>query len=307
MWNGTKVTPIGEAILDVFNQKTTKTHKVKFTVVQYSLTYLLGLITVKELGCTTINTDQIIFRMSTQNDTDVTGSHPTMQPSDDDKPGELGTAILYTSLDAKPKVLPCRKVPFALTQRVKDELEILVKRGILVPTKEPTHWVSQMTIVEKSKGSLHLCIDPRLLNESLQREHFKLPAFDDVLPAFNKAKIFTKQDIKEAFWHIKLDEESSKLTTMITPYGRFRWPRLPFGLNVSSEIFQRHLTQALEGLEGCINVADDIIVAGRVLQVDSSKDGLGAVVLQEGKPIEFASRALTEAEKKDGPRLKKKC
>ncbi|KAK3773979.1 hypothetical protein RRG08_056751 [Elysia crispata] len=97
MWNGTKVTPIGEATVDVFNQKTTKTHKVKFTVVQNSLTCLLGLTTVKELGFISINTDQFIFRMSTQNDTDVTESHPTMQPSDDDKPGELGTARLYTN------------------------------------------------------------------------------------------------------------------------------------------------------------------------------------------------------------------
>ncbi|KAK3794019.1 hypothetical protein RRG08_028453 [Elysia crispata] len=123
MWNGTKVTPIGEAILDVFNQKMTKAHKVKFTVVQNSLTCLLGLTTVKELGFISINTDQFIFRMSTQNDAYVTESHPTKEPSDDDKPGELGTAILYTSQDAKPKVLRCRKIPFALTQRVKDELE----------------------------------------------------------------------------------------------------------------------------------------------------------------------------------------
>ena len=246
MWNGTKVTPIGEAILDVFNQKTTKTHMVKFTVVQNSLTCLLGLTTVKELGCTTINTDQFIFRMSTQNDSGVTASHPTIQPSDDDKPGELGTARLYTSQDAKPKVLTCRKISFALTQRVKDELETLVKRGILVAIKGPTPWVSYMAIVEKSNGSLRLCIDPRPLNEALQREHFKLPTFDDVLPVFNKATIFTKQDIKEDFWHTKLDDESSKLTTMITPYGRFRWTRLPFGLNVSREIFQRHLTQALK-------------------------------------------------------------
>ncbi|KAK3701961.1 hypothetical protein RRG08_017851 [Elysia crispata] len=54
MWNGTKVTPIGEATLDVFNQKTAKTHNVKFTVVQNSLTCPLGLTTVKELGFITI-------------------------------------------------------------------------------------------------------------------------------------------------------------------------------------------------------------------------------------------------------------
>ena len=68
--------------------------------------------------------------------------------------------------------------------------------------------------------------------------------------------------MKEAFWHVKLDEESSKLTTMITPYGRFRWSRLPFGLKVSSEIFQKRLTDALSDLDGTICVADDIITIG---------------------------------------------
>lgn len=45
--------------------------------------------------------------------------------------------------------------------------------------------------------------------------------------------------------------------------GRFRWTRLPFGLNVSSEIFQKGLIQALEGLPGVVNFADDIVVVGR--------------------------------------------
>lgn len=47
---------------------------------------------------------------------------------------------------------------------------------------------------------------------------------------------------------------------MITPYGRYRWARLPFG---SSEIFQRKLNEALEGLEGTFTIADDIIIAGQ--------------------------------------------
>lgn len=60
-----------------------------------------------------------------------------------------------------------------------------------------------------------------------------------------------------------MDEQSSLLTTMITPYGRYRWARLPFGLNVSSEIFQRKLNEALEGLDGTFTIANDIIIAGQ--------------------------------------------
>ena len=83
-----------------------------------------------------------------------------------------------------------------------------------------------------------------------------------MLPKLEKAKLLSKLDVKEAFWHVRLDETSSKLTTMITPFGRFRWARLPFGLKVSSEIFQRKLTEALNGLDGISPIIDDIIIAG---------------------------------------------
>ena len=94
------------------------------------------------------------------------------------------------------------------------------------------------------------------------REHYKLPTVDDVLPMLRDAKVFSKLDVKNAYWHVCLDEQSSLLTIMITPFGRFRWARLPFGLKVSSEIFQRHLTEALSGLDGIFPIADDITVAG---------------------------------------------
>ena len=57
-----------------------------------------------------------------------------------------------------------------------------------------------------------------------------------------------------------IDEESQKLTTMATPFGRYCWARLPFGLKISAEVFQRKLSQALEGLTGVICVADDIVI-----------------------------------------------
>ena len=105
------------------------------------------------------------------------------------------------------------------------------------------------------------------------REHFKMPALADVLSSLHKARVFTKLDVKEAFWHMRLDEQSRLLTTMITLFGRFRWARLPFGLSVSSEIFQKRLTEALDGLKGVICVADDIIVVGRGdTQAEAEKD-----------------------------------
>ena len=131
------------------------------------------------------------------------------------------------------------------------------------PISEPTQWVSQMAIVNKKNGSLRICIDPQPLNTALKREHFKLPTLDDILPELHNAKVFSELDVSHAYWHVELDDNSSKLTTMMTSFGRYRWKRLPFGLKVSSEIFQRKLNDTIFDLPGVFAVADDVIVIGR--------------------------------------------
>lgn len=248
MWNKTKLVPMGEATLLTVNPRSNKSDYITFTVVKDGLTNLLGLETSLKLGFISVNDDKFVSNVCR---------------SDDNKLGNLGEARLMIDKSSKPVVLPCRQVPFSLTTKVKEEVDMLVHRGILVPVDQPTTWVNQMAVVEKSNGKIRICLDPQPLNRALQREHFRLPTFEEVRPQFQNAKLFTKLDVKEAFWHVSLDDESSLLTTMITPWGRFRWSRLPFGLNVSSEIFQKRLIQALEGLPGIVNVADDIVVVGR--------------------------------------------
>ena len=71
---------------------------------------------------------------------------------------------------------------------------------------------------------------------------------------------FSKLDVSKAYWHVIIDEESQKLTTMATPFGHYCWTRLSFGLKISAEVFQRKLPQSLEGLTGVICVADDIVI-----------------------------------------------
>ena len=165
--------------------------------------------------------------------------------SDDDL-GNLGVTSLCVDRSVRPKVLPCRNIPIAIRQNVKNTLDDLERRKVISPVDEPTEWVSQMAIVKKPNGDLRICIDPQPLNKALQREQYKLPVLDDILPELSEAKIFSKLDIKQAYWHVTLDEKSSKLTTMITPFGRYKWNRLPFGLKVSSEIFQKELPLCLD-------------------------------------------------------------
>ena len=79
-----------------------------------------------------------------------------------------------------------------------------------------------------------------------------------------RACVFSKVDLASAFWHLELVQQSSMLTTFATPHGRFRWLRLPFGLSVSREIFQKHLHQELQGLPGVNCIADDVLIYGKI-------------------------------------------
>ena len=156
---------------------------------------------------------------------------------------------------------------------MKKKLDRLVEKDVLVPMTESTEWVSQMAAVHKANGKLRICIDPPPLNAALKRDYYRLSVLDDVLPKLKNVKVFSKHDVREAYWHVRLDEESSKLTTMISPFGRYRWRRLRFGLKVLSEIFQRKLDEALEGLAGVFSVVDDVVIAGCGQTVDEAQIG----------------------------------
>ena len=139
---------------------------------------------------------------------------------------------------------------------------------VIAPINEPTPWVSSLAVAVKKSGALRICIDPRPLNTTLKRERYQLPVLDDILPELSKARVFSTVDLKSGYWHCVLAPESSVLTTFATPYGRYRWIRLlwTFGLSIylsaSSEIFQKHLTHALENLPGVLCIADDILIYG---------------------------------------------
>ena len=174
-----------------------------------------------------------------------------------------GTVHLQVDEDAKPSITPSQRVPTALREKFKVELDRLEGQGVLAKVDEPTPWVSSSVVLAtKKSGALRICIDPRPLNQALKRETFQLPVLDDLLPELSQAKMFSTVDLTAGYWHCVLDDESSLLTTFATPFGRYRWRRLPFGLSASSEIFQKRINQALEGLEGILNITDDILIYG---------------------------------------------
>ena len=108
------------------------------------------------------------------------------------------------------------RVLVALRTRLQVELDRMAEENIIAPVTTPTRWVSSLVVVPKPNGKLRICLDPKDLNIATQREHYPLPTIEDVVTRLQGAKVSTKLDVKNGFWHVELDEESSFLTTFNT-------------------------------------------------------------------------------------------
>ena len=152
----------------------------------------------------------------------------------------------------------------------------MVKIDVLEKVTEPTEWVNSFVIVEKVidssnahspnhtiKKSIRLCIDPKDLNEALEREPYYSRTIDELISMFAGAKVFTIVDMDKGYWQVVLHPESRKLTCMVFDIGRYQFKRLPMGSEVASNIFQRILDSVYIGLPGVTGIADDMVIFGR--------------------------------------------
>lgn len=85
---------------------------------------------------------------------------------------------------------------------------------------------------------------------------------DDVIPKVSGSTQFSILDARSGFWQVNLDEESSKLCTFNTPWGKYRWTRLTFGLTCSGDVFQEKMDLVFGKLEGLSGIAYDTFVYG---------------------------------------------
>ena len=178
--------------------------------------------------------------------------------------GELeGEHHIEINPEVKPVIHPPRKVPFTLLPKLKQELERMEQLGAIEKVDHAREWVNSIVIVEKPDGNLRLCLDPKHLNRTVKREHFQHPTAAEITSKLTGAKVFCKLDAKDGFWHVKLDHPSSLLAIFNAPFGRFKFNRLPFGLNSSNEVFQKKMQFAFEGIEGAEVIYNDLLVWGK--------------------------------------------
>ncbi len=116
-----------------------------------------------------------------------------------------------------------------------------------------------MVVARKPNGKLRICIDPRTLNPWIEHEEMMIPDIDNLVINLNEAKVLSLLDLEAGFWQVGVDQESAKLLTFATPWGRFQYNRLPYGISVAPEIFHKAVADALQDIPGVIVYVDDVL------------------------------------------------
>jgi len=176
-------------------------------------------------------------------------------------PGEYDMELKEGSV---PVVEAGRNQPFGILDDLKQELDRMEEKKVIMKLGkgEPTEWLNSMVPVYKANKKIRVCMDPRNLNKCIKREHYKLPTRDEIAAKSRNPKWFSKLDASKGFWQVKLTEKASKLCTFNSPFGRYRYLRLPFGVNCATEIFSRIIAEMFEHIDGVVTSVDDIKVEG---------------------------------------------
>ena len=166
--------------------------------------------------------------------------------------------------NAKPTRHAQRKVPIHLQDTFHKEIRNLEQLGILEETKDVTEWVNRFVIMKKkapansskiptdsnksSQGhsmnkKLRICLDPRDLNEALEREPYYTWSIEEIMAKFHGMTRFTIADFNKGYWMVELGPESRKYTTMALDIGRFQWTRLPMVPLLPKTFFRENLMQ----------------------------------------------------------------
>ena len=159
-----------------------------------------------------------------------------------------------------PGVHSPRRCPIHLQDEVKTELEKMEKIGVIAKVSAPTDWVSIIEYSRKSNNKLHISLYPKDLNRAIKRPHYKTPTLDENTHQFAGSRVFSKLEAHHGYWSVSVDDQSSYLTTFNSPFGRYRFERLPFGLNLSQDVFQERVDHILEHCPGTMGIADDVAV-----------------------------------------------
>lgn len=256
-FGGSEIDLVGECLIPV--ELKNVRHDIRFLITKIDAKTILGLNASRQFGLINDICEMKINKSLTP-EALIKEYHDVFTGN-----GSLKPVKIILTENAVPHISSARKLPIALQEPVRQELEIMVEEGVIQRVNEPTDWVNNFHAINKN-GKLRIVLDPRQLNKCIKRAHFQIPTIDELLFKLSGCKIFTVFDAQKAFWQQPLDEESSLLTTFITPLGRFRYLKVPYGLINAPESFQSTMHEIFKEIPNVEPYFDDLVLGSKTME-----------------------------------------
>ena len=118
---------------------------------------------------------------------------------------------------------------------VKEEIDKLLEAGVI--RESHSIWAAPIVVVPKGDGGKRMCVDYRAFNAISKTYIWPMPQIDDILAKLGKAKFFTALNLRSGYHHIALDKDAIKKTAFVTPFSKYEYLKVPFGLAQAPSYF----------------------------------------------------------------------
>ena len=126
-----------------------------------------------------------------------------------------------------------------------------------------SQWAAPTFVIPKKDGTVRFISDFRELNKRIQRKPYPIPHIQDMLLNLEGFKYATSLDLNMGYYHLELDPTSKELCTIVLPFGKFEYQRIPMGLCNLPDIFQEKMNELFEGLDYVRAYIDDLLVISK--------------------------------------------
>ncbi|XP_037046531.1 uncharacterized protein LOC119081601 [Bradysia coprophila] len=267
-YNHGKIIPAGECyVVCTYGNKTTFE---RFIVINEDFSPILGLPTIEKWGLIKRSGNASVSEIKgVGNDESEVLRQKVIKKNHDVFNGIGKSSKMYRIClkpGATPVARPARRVPSILYSKLKRKLEQMVQQDIISKVDEPREWVHNLVSTQKPSGGLRVCLDPKELNRYVVKEQFLVPTLEEVSEKLVGSEVYSVLDLREGFWQLQIDEESQKLCTFSTPFGNYQFKRLPYGICIATELFQKFVYENFGDIPGVIAVVDDMLIHARSIE-----------------------------------------
>ena len=157
-----------------------------------------------------------------------------------------------------------RRIPISQLEWLRGELQKMEDAGI-IEKASGSSFNAPLQLVRKSSGGYRICVDMRSLNNRLAESKWPLPSLAETLESLAGTAFFSCVDIRQAFFHMALTDESKHLTAFSALNCQYQFRRLPMGLKISPSVYQMAMKETLGNDLGnkAVVYLDDVLVTGR--------------------------------------------